>query len=472
MNNIKVDLLVIGAGSGGLVLASGAVQLGANVVLVEGDRMGGDCLNYGCVPSKALLAAANTAHQVNHSDKFGIKAEIVSSNYADVMAYVAKKIAAIAPHDSQERFAQMGVKVIRQYAKFKDRKTIIAGEYEITARRMVLATGSRAKIPNIKGLDEVAYLTNETLFDLRKAPSHLAIIGGGPIGLEMAQAHARLGIKTTLIEMNRIMMGHERRFAEPVEQSLINDGVNILEKTFVNRVKKDKADIKLHLSSGKVLLVSDLLIAAGRVPNIEQLDLETAGVKYNEFGITVDRNLRTTNKLVYAIGDIVKGSRFTHTASYHAGIVLKKILLGLPSKLRTDHIPQVTYTDPEIASVGMNFEDAVKRFGKKIERSCVNLKNNDRAITDSKTEGFVEVILLGKKVIGCSITSKNAGELISFWAFIISRNLKISNVNSMVPPYPTLGEVNKRVVSEYYASRLFGNSFLKFYVKVFQKIFK
>ena len=472
MNNIKVDLLVIGAGSGGLVLASGAAQLGANVVLVEGDRMGGDCLNYGCVPSKALLAAANTAHQVNHSDKFGIKAEIVSSNYADVMAYVAKKIAAIAPHDSQERFEQMGVKVIRQYAKFKDRKTIIAGEYEITARRMVLATGSRAKIPNIKGLDEVAYLTNETLFDLRKAPSHLAIIGGGPIGLEMAQAHARLGIKTTLIEMNRIMMGHERRFAEPVEQSLINDGVNILEKTFVNRVKKDKADIKLHLSSGKVLLVSDLLIAAGRVPNIEQLDLETAGVKYNEFGITVDRNLRTTNKLVYAIGDIVKGSRFTHTASYHAGIVLKKILLGLPSKLRTDHIPQVTYTDPEIASVGMNFEDAVKRFGKKIERSCVNLKNNDRAITDSKTEGFVEVILLGTKVIGCSITSKNAGELISFWAFVIAKNIKISSINAMIPPYPTLGEINKRVVSEYYALKFFGNKILKYYVGIIQRFSK
>ena len=249
MKNIKVDLLVIGAGSGGLVLASGAAQLGANVVLVEGDRMGGDCLNYGCVPSKALLAAANTAHQVNHSDKFGIKAEIVSANYADVMAYVAKKIAEIAPHDSQERFEQMGVKVIRQYAKFKDRKTIIAGEYEITARRIVLATGSRAKIPNLKGLDEVSYLTNETLFDLRKAPSHLAIIGGGPIGLEMAQAHARLGVKTTLIEMNRIMRGHERRFVEPVHKSLIDDGVNIVENTFVNRVEKDKADIKLHLSS-------------------------------------------------------------------------------------------------------------------------------------------------------------------------------------------------------------------------------
>ena len=472
MKNIKVDLLVIGAGSGGLVLASGAAQLGANVVLVEGDRMGGDCLNYGCVPSKALLAAANIAHQVNHSDKFGIKAKIVGSNYADVMAYVAKKIAEIAPHDSQERFEQMGVKVIRQYAKFKDRKTIIAGEYEITARRMVLATGSRTKIPNLKGLDEVSYLTNETLFDLRKAPSHLAIIGGGPIGLEMAQAHARLGVKTTLIEMNRIMIGHERRFVEPVEKSLIDDGVNIIENTFVNRVEKDKADIKLHLSSEEVLLVSDLLIAAGRVPNIEQLALERAGVEYSEFGVTVDRKLRTTNGSVYAIGDIVEGSRFTHTASYHAGIVLKKILLGFPSKLRTDHIPQVTYTDPEIASVGMNFEDAVKRFGKKVERSCVNLKTNDRAITDSKTEGFVEVILLGRKVIGCSITSKNAGELISFWAFVIAKSIKISNINAMVAPYPTLGEVNKRVVSEYYAPKVFGNKLLKYYAGIVQRFFK
>ncbi len=472
MKNIKVDLLVIGAGSGGLVLASGAAQLGANVALVEGDRMGGDCLNFGCVPSKALLAAANTAHQVNHSDKFGIKAKIVGSNYADVMAYVTKKIAAIAPHDSQERFEQMGVKVIRQYAKFKDRKTIIAGEYEITARRMVLATGSRAKIPNINGLDEVSYLTNETLFDLRKAPSHLAIIGGGPIGLEMAQAHARLGVKTTLIEMNRILQGHKRRFVEPVEKSLIDDGVNILENTFVKRVEKDKADIKLHLSSGEVFVVSDLLIATGRVPNIEQLALEQAGVKYSELGVNVDKNLRTTNRSVYAIGDIVDGLRFTHTASYHAGLVLKKILLGLPSKLRTDHIPQVTYTDPEIASVGLNFDDAVKRFGKKVERSCVSLKTNDRAITDSKTEGFVEVLLLRRKVIGCSITSKNAGELISFWAFIIAKNIKISNINAMVPPYPTLGEVNKRVVSEYYAPKVFGNKLLKYYAGVVQTFFK
>ena len=472
MKNIKVDLLVIGAGSGGLVLASGAAQLGANVALVEGDRMGGDCLNFGCVPSKALLAAANSAHQVNHSDKFGIKAEKVSTNYSDVMAYVAKQIAAIAPHDSQERFEKMGVKVIRQYAQFKDRKTIIAGEYEITSRRIVLATGSRAKIPNLKGLDEISYLTNETLFDQRKAPSHLAIIGGGPIGLEMAQAHARLGIKTTLIEMNRIMVGHERRFVDPVQKSLIDDGVNILENTFVRRVEKDKVDIKLHLSSGKVLLVSDLLIAAGRVPNIEQLALERAGVKYNEFGVTVDRNLRTTNKLVYAIGDIVEGSRFTHTASYHAGLVLKKILLGLPSKLRTDHIPQVTYTDPEIASVGMNFEDAVRRFGKKVERSCVNLKTNDRAVTDSKAEGFVEVLLLGRKVIGCSITSKNAGELISFWAFVIAKNIKISSINAMIPPYPTLGEVNKRVVSEYYAPKVFDNKILKYYVGIIQRFSK
>ena len=472
MKNIKVDLLVIGAGSGGLVLASGAAQLGANVVLVEGDRMGGDCLNYGCVPSKALLAAANTAHQVNHSDKFGIKAEIVSSNYGEVMVYVAKKIAAIAPHDSQERFEQKGVKVIRQYAKFKERKTIIAGDYEITARRIVIATGSRTKIPNIKGLDEVSYLTNETLFDLRKAPNHLAIIGGGPIGLEMAQAHARLGVKTTLIEMNKILQGHERRFVEPVEKSLIDDGVNFLENTFVKLVEKDKADIKLHLSSGDVFVVSDLLIAAGRVPNIERLALEQAGVKYNEFGVIVDKNLRTTNRSVYAIGDIVEGSRFTHTASYHAGIVLKKILLGLPSKFRTDHIPQVTYTDPEIASVGMNYEDAVKRFGKKVQRSYVNIKTNDRAITDSKTEGFVEVLLVGRKLIGCSITSKNAGELISFWAFIIAKNIKISNINAMVPPYPTLGEVNKRVISKYYAPKVFGNKLLKNYVGVIQRFFK
>ena len=237
MKKIKTDLLVIGAGSGGLVVASGAVQLGANVVLVEGGRMGGDCLNYGCVPSKALLAAANTAKQVNQSDKFGIKAEIVDLDYARVMSYVEKKIAEIAPHDSQERFEAMGVTVLRDYAQFKDPKTVVVGNSEITARRIVLATGSKAKIPNIKGLDKVNYLTNESLFDLRKAPLHLAIIGGGPIGVEMAQAHARLGVKTTIIEIKTIMQGYERRVVEPIQKSLINDGVNILEGTVVDRVE-------------------------------------------------------------------------------------------------------------------------------------------------------------------------------------------------------------------------------------------
>ena len=240
------------------------------------------------------------------------------------MSYVEKKIAEIAPHDSQERFEAMGVTVLRDYAQFKDPKTVVVGNSEITARRIVLATGSMAKIPNIKGLDKVNYLTNESLFDLRKAPRHLAIIGGGPIGVEMAQAHARLGVKTTIIEINTIMQGYERRFVEPIQKSLIDDGVNILEDTVVDRVENDRSSIKLHLSSAGSLVVSDLLIAAGRVPDIEKLGLAEAGIKYNELGVVVDRNLQTTNQSVYAIGDLVDGPSFTHTASYHAGIVLKK----------------------------------------------------------------------------------------------------------------------------------------------------
>ena len=231
------------------------------------------------------------------------------------MAYVHKKIATIAPHDSQERFEKMGVNVIRHFANFKDNKTVIAGQNEITARRTVIATGSRAKIPNIEGLDTVKYLTNETLFDLRKAPRHLAILGGGPIGVEMAQAHARLGIKTTLIEINRILQSYDTRFVEPVAKSLIDDGVRILQNTGVNRVEQDRANIKLYLSSGETLLVSDLLVAAGRMPNIGNLSLSEAGIKYNGNGIQVNKNLQTTSRAVYAIGDVVAGSKFTHTAS-------------------------------------------------------------------------------------------------------------------------------------------------------------
>ena len=218
----------------------------------------------------------------------------------------------IAPHDSQERFEKMGVKIIRHYAKFKDNKTVIAGQNEINARRTVIATGSRAKIPNIEGLDTVKYLTNETLFDLRKAPRHLAILGGGPIGVEIAQAHARLGIKTTLIEINRILQSYDTRFVEPVAESLIDDGVRILQNTGLNRVEQDRANIKLYLSSGKTLLVSDLLVAAGRMPNIDRLSLSKTRIKYSETGVQVNKNLQTTSHSVFAIGDVVAGLSLIH----------------------------------------------------------------------------------------------------------------------------------------------------------------
>jgi pyruvate/2-oxoglutarate dehydrogenase complex dihydrolipoamide dehydrogenase (E3) component len=345
---VTADLCVIGAGSGGLSVAAGAAQLGARVVLIEAGAMGGDCLNTGCVPSKALLAAAKHAHAMTTGRRFGVAPAIPQIDFAAAKDHVAATIAAIAPHDSQERFEGLGVQVIRAPARFVSPREVAAGGTRIRARRFVLATGSRPAIPPVPGIESVPYLTNETIFDLRTRPEHLIVLGGGPIGIEMAQAHRRLGSAVTVIEADRALGRDDPETAAVVLAALRAEGVAIREQTAAARIAGG-AGVTVHLPDGSAVAGTHLLVAAGRRVETEALGLAEAGIKAGPKGIAVDARLRTTNRRVHAIGDAAGGLQFTHVAGYQAGVVIRSALFGLPARQRTDHIPWVTYTDPELA---------------------------------------------------------------------------------------------------------------------------
>ncbi|MBR9766944.1 MAG: FAD-dependent oxidoreductase, partial [Rhodobacteraceae bacterium] len=343
------DLVIIGAGSAGLSFAAGAVQMGAGVVLIEGGKMGGDCLNTGCVPSKALIEAARRAKGAASAKNLGVSCHDVTVDYASVMHHVRETIAAIEPHDSQERFEGLGVRVIRGYAEFASKNSIRVGNETVTARRIVVATGATPIAPPINGLDTVAYFTNETFFENRNRPDHLIIIGGGPIGVEMAQAHAQLGIKTTLIESFEILPREIAKTREIVRTKLLQDGVTVFENCDVRSIKENGAIKSITLGDGQMVKGSHILVATGRRANVQGLNLSAAGIETTDVGIKVDDSLRTTNRAVYAIGDVIGQEQFTHLAGYHASLVVRSALFGLPAKVRKNHIPRVTYCDPEVA---------------------------------------------------------------------------------------------------------------------------
>lgn len=468
MERIDCDVCIIGAGSGGLSVAAGAAQMGAKVVLIEGHKMGGDCLNFGCVPSKALIAASKHAHAMGSGAAFGVSPVAAEIDFGSVKDHVARAIATIAPHDSQERFEGLGITVLRDYARFTSPTEIQAGETTVTARRFVIATGSGPLVPPIPGLDEVPYHTNETIFDLRDRPDHLIIIGGGPIGMEMAQAHLRLGCKVTVIEAAKAMGKDDPELAAILLDRLRAEGVEILEGASADRVSGQEGAITVTTPQGDVT-GTHLLVAVGRKVNLDRLDLDVAKVKHTREGVSVDDSLRSSNRRVYAIGDAAGGLQFTHLAGYHAGVVIRSILFGLPSKARTDHIPHATYTDPELAQVGLNEAQARKQHGSKLEVVRFPYAENDRAVAEAKTTGLIKVMVVRGRPVGASILGAQAGELIGLWALVIANRLKMSAVANMVAPYPTLGEIGKRAAGAYYSPRLFENEMVKRVVRLVQR---
>ncbi|MEM9062178.1 MAG: FAD-dependent oxidoreductase [Pseudomonadota bacterium] len=466
------DLCVIGGGSGGLSVAAGAVQMGASVVLIEGHKMGGDCLNYGCVPSKALIAAGKAAHAHRSSAPFGVAAHDPDVDYAAAMTHVHGVIAGIEPHDSVERFEGLGVKVIEAMARFVDPNTVEAGGMRVQPRRFVVATGSGPMVPPIPGLDTVPYLTNESLWELRDLPGHLVVIGGGPIGLEMAQAHRRLGADVTVLEAARALAKDDPEIAAVALEKLRGEGVDIREGAKVVELSGSDGAITVTLEDGSEVQGTHLLIAVGRRANVDKLDLAAGHIEHTPGGITVTPGLRSvSNKRVYAIGDVAGGLQFTHVAGYQAGLVIRNALFRMPVKNRTDIIPWVTYTDPEVAHVGLTEAAAKAEHGDAVEVARFEFAENDRARAELKTAGFAKAVTGRRgKILGASMVGASAGELIQPWALAVSKGLKIGDMAGHVAAYPTLGEVSKRTAGAYYTPRLFQSDRVKLIVRLLARL--
>ena len=456
---LQADLCIIGAGSGGLSVAAGAAQMGAAVVLIEKHLMGGDCLNTGCVPSKALLAAAHAAQAQRSGGRFGVAPVEPRVDFTQVMAHVHGVVGAIAPHDSVARFEGLGCTIIQAPARFTGPGEVEAGGQRVAARRFIIATGSRAALPPIPGLAETPHLTNETLFALTELPRHLAVIGGGPIGLEMAQAFRRLGSAVTVLERATILPKDEPEAVAVLRAALAAEGIRIIEGAAITRVDPGR----ITLADGMVE-PSHILVAAGRQAVVDGLGLDAAGIAFTPQGITVDAALRTTNPRAFAIGDCAGGPQFTHIAGAHAGVVIRRALFGLPAKVDYSALPWVTFTDPELAHAGLT-EAQVP--------GCKTLlqpfSGNDRAQAEGVTEGLIKLVLSPKGLIlGATIIGPGAGEMISLWGLAIQQRMKIGAIAGVTFPYPTLAEIGRRAAGAWFTPTLYGAK-TRFFVGLTQR---
>lgn len=453
----QFDLAIIGAGASGLSVAAGAAQLGAKVVLIERGRMGGDCLNVGCVPSKALLAAAHAAGSARQAGRFGIRLQPPEIDWPSVRAHVQDVIDTIAPTDSEERFRGLGVTVLREEARFVAPDALLAGGNCVTARWIVVAAGSRAAIPPIPGLEQTPYLTNTTIFGLAERPEHLVILGGGPIGLEMADAFCGLGSRVTVVEAQAIAGKEDPELAAVLREALTRRGVTFHEGATVTSAGPGPA---LTLADGKRIAGSHLLVAAGRTPELGSLGLEAGNVRAGRTGIATDRGLRSvSNRRVFAVGDIADpaglGPRaFTHAGSYHAGIVIRRTLFRLPARISYAALPRVTYTCPELAQVGMTEAEA-KAAGFSPIVLRWQLAQNDRAITERAADGLTKLIAVRGRLVGAGIAAPHAGEMIGQFTLAVAQRARLSTLASMIVPYPTLAEAGKRAAGSFYEPRLF-----------------
>ena len=450
------DLCVIGGGSGGLAVAAGAAQLGASVILIERGEMGGDCLNFGCVPSKSLIASARLAASWRRGPALGIDYQPPRLDLGAIADSVSQVIAAIAPNDLVERFERLGVTVIRGEARFTGPRTLSVNGSEIRPRRFVIATGSHPAVPPIPGLAQLPYLTNETIFSNRVLPEHLIVVGGGPIGMEMAQAYRRFGARVTVLDLGPLLPRDDPEMVHLLSEQLSGEGIALRPHVAIASAARENGALTIRLSDGERIAGSHILIAAGRRPNVEALDLPAAGIAANPHGIVVDARLRTTNRRAFAVGDVAGGPQFTHAALYQAGVVIRNALFRLPAKVDYRALPWVTYTDPELAQVGLTEGAARQQFGDRIRVVSWPFADNDRAQTERDITGLTKIVAQRNgRILGASILGAGAGDLIMPWGLAISQRLKIGAVAKLIVPYPTRGEAGKRAAGAFYTPALF-----------------
>jgi pyruvate/2-oxoglutarate dehydrogenase complex dihydrolipoamide dehydrogenase (E3) component len=457
---LRPDICVIGGNPGGLSVAAAAAAFGVPTVLVESRKMGGNSLNVGCAQSKALLAAAKRSEAAQSAKLFGVDVRDSRVNFSGVRRHIHSVIAAAAQADSPERFSGLGVRVIDAEAKFKDRNTVVAGDIEIRARRFVIAAGSKPALPEIPGLDTGPYLTSESIFDLRERPEHLIIIGAGPTGLELAQGFRRLGSSVTVLEAAQPLGRNDSECVDVVLAQLEREGVVIRSGMKVVDIAHAGPTVTATIESGgaeQTITGSHLLVATGRSPSIADLDLDTAGVRHERSGIVVNRKLKTGNRRVYAIGECIAGApQLTQAANYHAGLVIRNALFRLPVRVNNDCIPWVTFTDPELAQIGLT-EARAREQGIKIRVTRWPYHDNDRAQAEGTPRGHIKVITTAKgKIVGVTIVGAQAGELIAMWVLAVARNLDLRAITDLVFPYPTLSEVGKHAAIDYLSPGLTG----------------
>ena len=449
----EFDIVVIGGGAGGLVVAAGGAALGAKIALVEKHKMGGDCLNYGCVPSKTLLKSAKVAHLMRTAARYNIPPHSPSPDIAHVMERVAAVIRGIEPNDSVERFRGLGVDVILGEGKFTAGDCFEVNGRKLTARTFVIATGSRPGVPPIPGLAAVPYLTNETVFDLREQVPSMIVIGGGPIGCEMAQAFCRLGTKVSVVDMGpQILPREDLDLSRIVRQQMEHEGVEFHFNVKIAKVDGAKHDIRMFIhdkdGNDRLLQATHLLVAAGRRVNVEGLGLEAAAVEVDKGKIVSDETLRTTNPRIYVCGDVAGGAQFTHIAGHHAGILLRQAIFRMRWVKPSVHIPWCTYTDPELARIGLSEAEAAKS-GNAFKVYRFGFDEIDRARAEGETEGLAKVITDPKgKILGAAIAGPHAGEIIHEYVLAVNKGMNLKELSAVIHIYPTFAEINKRVADQ------------------------
>lgn len=456
------DLGVIGGGAAGLTVAAGSAQLGAKVVLIEEEpRLGGDCLHYGCVPSKTLIKTAKIYHRLQHLERFGLPAvERIPVAFADVARRIKSVIDTIQVHDSVERFCGLGVRVEFGRAVFTDEHSVEVGGNKFNAAKWVIATGSSPAVPPLEGLDETGFLTNRDIFYLDELPPSLIVLGGGPIAVEMAQAFARLGSSVQVVQRSgQILSREDRDTADAVMALLAQEGITFHLGTRMLRAHRQNGmrcvDYEDADGSVVTLRATNLLVALGRTPNVDRMGLKDIGVDCSARGIAVDERLRTSQKHIYAAGDVTGRYLFTHAAGYEGGVVISNAIFRLPRKTDYTWLPWCTYTDPELASIGMN-EKAAGTAGIEFSVWTEEFKNNDRALAEGEAAGRIKLLLDPKEhPIGVQILGMHAGDLLSEWVGVLNGKVKLSTLASAIHPYPTLGEINKRVAGTFLSTKIF-----------------